>query len=284
MILMAGIVAGIAIVAAAGWLRERARARALQKALLGNAANSQSVDFAALEELPPPVRRYFLHVLPQGQKLIRIAAIQQSGRLRTGARTNKWLPFTARQYFAPMAKGFVWDARVKLPFGAHIRVLDSCIFGIGSGRVSFLSAFPIAAENDAPELNAAALQRYLAEAVWCPTALLPQSGVAWTAIDEQSALATLGVHDLSVSLEFRFNQAGEVAGVFAPARFARIDGEYRQMPWEGCFADYQLVSGIRVPRYGEVGWHMDGALEMVWKGEIISIQYDADAAIAEMKE
>ncbi|WP_456377150.1 DUF6920 family protein [Thiolapillus sp.] len=278
------IVAAIAAVAGAGWLYEHARGRALQKALLASAASPlpETVDFAALEKLPPPVARYFSHVLPQGQRFIRIAAIYQSGILRTGAGSNKWFPFTARQYIAPMAKGFVWNARVKLPFGAHIRILDSCIAGTGSGRISLLSAFPIAAETGTPELNLGTLHRYLAEAVWCPTALLPQSGVAWAAIDEQSALATLRIHDLSVSLEFRFNQMGEVTSIFTPGRFARIDGKYQQLPWEGRFADYQLVSGIRVPRQGEAGWHIDGALEMVWKGEIVAIQYDA--AIAEVKE
>jgi hypothetical protein len=30
---------------------------------------------------------------------------------------------------------------------------------------------------------------------------------------------------------------------------------------------------MRVPRYGEVGWYGDGALQLVWKGTVIDAQY-----------
>jgi len=30
---------------------------------------------------------------------------------------------------------------------------------------------------------------------------------------------------------------------------------------------------MRVPRYGEVGWFIDGTLELVWKGELDDIRY-----------
>jgi hypothetical protein len=234
----------------------------------------EPVNFSSLEELPPPVSRYFMHVLPKGQHLISKALIQQSGMLRTTPKSNKWLLFDAHETIVPTAKGFVWNARIKLPLGMHLRVLDSGIAGVGSGRVSFLSVFPVAAEEGTPQLNAGALHRYLAEAVWCPTALLPQSGVTWTAIDDRSALATLCVRDIRVSLKFRFNKTGEVAGIYTPGRFARIGPEYQLLPWEGHFDHYQLMSGIRVPSCGEVGWHVDGRLEIVWKGEIVDIQYD----------
>ena len=268
-------VIGAAIIAAS-WLRTRGRGNVLLESLLEYVACTplDPVNFSSLEELPSPVYRYFMHVLPKGQRLIGKTLIQQSGMLRTTPKSNKWLPFDAHETIVPAAKGFVWDARIKLPLGMHLRVLDSSIAGAGSGRVSLLSVFPVAAEEGAPELNAGTLCRYLAEAVWCPTALLPQSGVTWTAIDDQSALATLCVRDIRVSLEFRFNTTGEVSGIYTPGRFAHIGSEYRLLPWEGRFDHYQIMSGIRVPSFGEVGWHVDDRLEIVWKGEILDIQYD----------
>ena len=80
------------------------------------------------------------------------------------------------------------------------------------GRVSLFSAFTLSSSANIPELNSGALHRYLAEAVWYPTALLPQAGVQWSPIDEHSALATLTDNGETVSLEFRFNDAGEVTG------------------------------------------------------------------------
>ena len=271
-VLVAGAVIGIFI----GKACESARVGALAEALIRSAPRpaAGTVDFASLSELPPPVARYFRHVLTDGQELIRRATIRQSGVLRTSTTAARWTSFTARQLVVPPATGFIWNARVETPLATHVRVLDSFIAGAGSGRVSLLSAFAVAAESGAPELNSGALHRYLAEAVWFPTALLPQSGVVWTPIDERTALATLTEGGTAVSLEFRFDEAGEVTGIYSPGRFGHFDGGYRQVPWEGHFRDYRERADMRVPFHGEVGWYAEGELQVVWKGEIDDVQYE----------
>src|SRR5688572_7450692 len=47
---------------------------------------------------------------------------------------------------------------------------DRCEYG--SGHVGLLSAFAVSAAAATPEMNSGSLHRYLAEAVWYPTALL----------------------------------------------------------------------------------------------------------------
>ncbi|MDP3090503.1 MAG: hypothetical protein Q8N04_07500 [Nitrospira sp.] len=235
---------------------------------------ADTVEFNSLSELPPPVARYFKHVLTEGQKPIRTATIRQSGVLRTSTTTGNWSSFTAHQLVVPSATGFVWNARVEMPLATHVRVLDSYSAGVGSGRVSLLSAFALASESGSPKLNSGALHRYLAEAVWFPTALLPQSGVIWSPINDHSAMATATDKGTTVSLEFRFNEAGEVTSIYSPGRFGRFNGEYKQVPWEGYFRDYQERAGMRVPLYGEVGWYVDGTLQIVWKGDLVDVRYE----------
>jgi hypothetical protein len=235
-----------------------------------------TVDFSLLDELPAPVSRFFRHVLTNGQNLIKVARFQQSGVLRTSTDTESWSPFTAIQLVWPPATAFVWNAKVEMPFATHVRVLDSYIAGMGSGRVSLLSAFPLASETGQPELNSGALHRYLAEAVWFPTALLPQSGVVWSQIDDHSALATLTDRGTTVSLEFRFNEVGEVASIYSTGRFGKFDGDYRKTPWQGHFRHYHVQGGMRVPLYGEVGWYDDSALKLVWKGRVTDVQYELE--------
>ena len=258
--------------------RENARAEALHERLLRSARSSpgRRVSFSAFEALPAPVVRYFRYVLDDGQPLIRAVRLQQFGTLRTGIDSGRWMPFTADHLIVPPAVSFVWNARVRLPVGAHLRVLDSYIAGVGSGRVSMLSAFPLASASAAPELDSGALHRYLAEAVWCPTALLPQAGVEWSAIDDRSALATLRDHHHTVSLEFRFAASGEVSGVYTPKRYRRLLGQYRECPWEGHFSRYEERGGMQVPAYGEVGWYDGGGrLHIVWKGRLLDAYYEA---------
>ena len=201
------IVVGAAVAVLIGHARETSKAERMAAILLHSASHpgSETVDFTYFSELPPPVARYFRHVLQDGQKHIRIAKMHQSGMLRTSKTTETWSSFTAIHLVVPPATGFIWNAKVEMPLAAHVRVLDSYIAGVGAGRVNLLSAFAVASEAGAPELNAGALHRYLAEAVWYPTALLPQPGLMWSPIDDRAAMATLTDRGATVSLEFRFD-------------------------------------------------------------------------------
>lgn len=274
---------GAAIAISIGQARESSKANQLVEKLSEppNRTKKDHVDFASFGDLPAPVARYFRHVLTDGQALIRKAEFQQSGVLRTTTSTGKWSQFTAAQTVVPPATGFLWNARINMPLGTHVRVLDSYIDGIGSGRVSLLSAITFASDEGAAELNSGALHRYLAEGVWFPTALLPQSGVAWSPIDERSALATLTDLGTSVSLEFYFNELGEVTGIYSAGRFGQFDGQYKKVPWQGYFRNYRDQAGMRVPWYGEVGWYDDGALQIVWKGDIKNARYEFYSKVAD---
>lgn len=268
---------------AAGLLAARTREQAgtsrLVEALCstGRERGIDRVSYAALSELPAPVERYFALVLRDGQALIRQADLRQSGELRTQPEASRWSAFTARHLVRPLSPGFVWNARVDMPLGTHVRVIDSYVGGTGSGRVSLLSSVRLGMEAGTAELNAGALHRYLAESVWFPTALLPQSGVNWTAIDESTALATLTDRSTRVSLEFRFHDSGEVAAIYTPARWARTRTGYESLPWEGHFGEYREHAGMRIPFYGEVGWYLDGRLQLVWKGRIEDARYELAA-------
>lgn len=226
-----------------------------------------------LSALPTPVSRYLQLALGDAPRLIEKAVLRQSGSLRVAPQDARWRRFEARHVAKPLEKGFVWTAKVEMPLGTHVRVVDSYVIGTGSGRVSLLSIIPLGAQSGGAELNAGALHRYLAESVWFPTALLPESGVTWTGIDERAALATLSDGPTTVSLEFRFEGAGEVSAIYTPGRWAKSGKRYRLLRWEGHFGDYREHSGMRIPFYGEVGWYVDGHLELVWKGRIEDARY-----------
>jgi hypothetical protein len=274
-----GIVVASVAAVLIGQARETSKVEQMLVTLSESATRpaAENVDFALFSKVPPPVVRYLQHVLTDGQRRIKVARLQQSGVLRSSTGTESWSPFTARQLVAPRTTGFLWNAKVEMPLATHVRVLDSYIAGIGLGRVSLLSSYGIASEAGTPELNSGALHRYLAEAVWFPTTLLPQSGVEWSPLNDHSALATLNDRGMTVSLEFRFNEVGEVTGIYSAGRFGRFNGEYKKAPWQGHFRDYQVQAGMRIPLYGEVGWYDDRGLQLVWKGHIIAAQYEFES-------
>lgn len=232
------------------------------------AATEQRFDPSSLGALPAPVQRYFRHVLATDQSIFSCARFRQAGTLRTSPRTEGWMAFTAEQIMSAPAPGFDWIASVRLMPLVRLQVLDSYQQGIGAGQVRLFSWLPLGSSRATRELDSGALHRYLAEGVWFPVALLPRDGLRWTTIDDRRALATLTDHGTTVSLEFRFNAADEVEGVYSPGRWGSFDGGYKQVAWEGHFRDYFAQDGMRIPRYGEVGWYDRGAWQAVWRGTI----------------
>ncbi len=274
-----GIGAFVSGFALALWRGSRSRQHALSQLSESlvrafSPLGAAQVNLNELRDLPEPVSRYFTRVLQQEQPIIQLVRFTQVGTLRTDIKGERWLKFEASQLVVPPVIGFLWDARVAIAPLLHVRVRDALIAGLGSGQVSFLSAFTVAAAGGRLEMNSGALHRYLAEAVWYPTALLPSANLRWSAIDDNTALATLTNNGVSVSLEFRFNTTGEVVGIYTPARWGTFDGRYKQVAWEGHFQNYVRRGGILVPSEGEVGWYSEGEWRSVWKGRITELNYE----------
>jgi hypothetical protein len=273
--MIAGALAvAVLALAVATWIgsrrQQKALAAELDRLIRGGAVRAQAGTLG-LEHVPAPVARYLRLALPSLQT-IRQVRIQQTGALRTDASSARWMPFDAEHIVAPAATGFVWNARVRIAPLLHVRVRDGFIDGRGSGQVSLWSAFTVSEDGGTPEMNSGSLHRYLAEAVWYPTALLPSSGLRWTAVDATTALATLTDHGVTVSLEFRFAETGEVTGIYTPARWGKFAEGYRQLPWEGHFRHYRHWGGVIVPAEGDVGWYVDDAWQVVWRGTITAFE------------
>lgn len=243
------------------------RVQSLRRAAVAGA----EVATAAPDSLPPPVARYLKRAIPVPAR-VSLVRLEQTGEVRTSVETNRWMTFEAEHLAAPGATGFLWNARVRVAPLLHVRVIDEYFDGEGSGEVNLLSAFTVGSDEGTPELNSGALHRFLAEAVWYPTALLPSEKLRWTSVDERRALATLTDNGLSVSLEFRFADTGEVTGIYTPARWGTFGGGYEQHAWEGHFRNYETIGGFWVPREGDVGWYVGSEWRAVWRGRILSYE------------
>lgn len=234
-----------------------------------------------LATLPPPVVRYFRRVLKDGQPMITSARITWAGQFNMGKPgKNNWRPFTAVQLFVPAAPGFVWNARIALFPGVSVKVRDSFVEGCGSMHGAVLGLIPVVRAEGTPTLASGALQRYLGEAAWLPTALLPRSGVTWTAIDESRARATISAAQTTVSLEFRFDADGHPISVFAPDRFYD-DGKGTPVPrpWEARNLRFSEQHGMMVPTESEVEWQLPTGPFVYWRGHAVAVEYRYEGAL-----
>lgn len=154
-------------------------------------------DAREIEDLPPPVRRYFRAVLQDGQPIVGGVRLSQEGQFRRSDSEDRWRPFKATQVFTTRPPGFDWDARIRMAPGVTAFVHDAYVAGEGMLHAKALSLITVADVHGTTAAAEGELLRYLAEAAWYPTALLPSQGVRWEAMDGSAARATLRIREIS---------------------------------------------------------------------------------------
>jgi hypothetical protein len=263
-----------------GARRARAETRELRNRL-DRCAQSKApelVDFVELEGLPAPVQRFFRATLTEGNRIVRRVRMQQSGTFNLGEESDRWKPFTADQSVVTGPPGFDWSGRIQMLPALSVLVHDAYVEGEGILHAAVLGLFTVANLRGGGPIAEGELVRYLAEAAWYPTALLPSQGVTWEALDADSAAATLSDRDHTVSLVFTFDANGQIATVRAESRARSVRGDLVPTPWQGKFWNYAEFEGVKVPQEGEVAWLVGGGAKPYWRGRLMALSYDGAQA------
>ena len=228
-----------------------------------------------LNGLPPPVQRYLAVALPHGARQIRSVTLEHTGTFNLSEDGERWRPFTSTQRTTLAPPGFDWHARIRLLPGLSIRVRDAFIGGQGILEARLLG-LPLANLRGTAELARGELMRFLAEAAWYPTALLPGPNLQWSPRDDTSARAELTAAGVSASLVFRFGADGMIESVRAEDRGRTVRGQTLPTPWEGRWSDYAERDGMRIPLSGEVAWLLPGRRHSYWRGQVRRVEYEHD--------
>jgi len=235
--------------------------------------NTMRYDEKELEGLPAPVQRYFHSALMDGQKIITAVYMKQSGTFNMSETGAQWKMFTATQQVITSRPGFDWDARIKMAPLTVVNVHDAYIAGEGILNASLYGLATLASLRGTPEVAQGELMRFLAEAAWYPTALLPSQGVHWETVDDKSAKATLKDGKTTVTVLYHFNEDNTIESVSAER--PRMVGE-KMIPtkWEGRWSNYEKRNGMRVPLEGEVAWMQIKGRVPYWRGYVTNLRYE----------
>ena len=226
---------------------------------------------AASHDAPPaPVARYLQLALPKDGPLPRLAIMRQEGHFRRG---EAWSSFTATEFFAARPPAFVWDASIRMMPLIVARVRDSYLAGEGRTHAALGGLVTLVNQGGTPALASASLLRWLAEAAWLPTALLPRAGLVWDDVDDTNARVHVRERTLEASLDVRFSADGTIAEVNA-TRHRDVKGVQVLTPWRGRFASYARLEGMLIPMAGEVSWVIDGREEPYWRGRIVDVRFE----------
>jgi len=241
----------------------------------GRIPNSpETFDRRELEGLPVPVQRYFDTVLREGQPIVSAVQVEHVGTFNMSESGEQWKSFGSRQRVVTQRPGFVWDARVRMMPGVVVHVHDAYVGGKGVLHAALLGLATVMELPSTHELARSELMRFFAESAWYPTALLPSQGVRWEAIDDVSAKATMTDGDITLTMSFRFDEAGLIESVRAEARERIVGSAVIPTPWEGRWRDYEWRSGMLVPLEGEVAWLLPEGAHPYWRGRITALAYE----------
>jgi len=262
----------LAILGSARWQRQTAHeVEKLSSRTSSNAANVRHYARDGIAALPAPVIRYFDFALTQGQPVVTGARIEWDGEF--SMRPGRWSAFTATQHYRVHPPGFVWDARIWMTGILPVLVRDSYADHEGSLRAAIGGIVKVADSRGTVEIAQGELLRYLAEAVWFPTALLPSAGVTWSAIDDDSATARLSDGVTTVSLDAHFGTTGEIESLSA-IRPREVRGASVLTPWVAHVGGYAPHDGMMVPTSGDVEWHLPTGALPYWRGRVVTARYD----------
>lgn len=231
-----------------------------------------------LPGLPEPVQRFFRTVLTEGQPIVAAVIVEHRGMFNLSETGEQWKPFTSRQRVVTRRPGFVWDGRVAAAPVVVVHVHDAYLAGEGILHPALLGLVTLAdLRGSGPQDGGIAqgeLMRFLAEAAWYPTALLPSQGVRWEPVDERTARATMTDGALKITLSFGFADDGTMVSARAEARGRTVDGAIVMTPWEGRWSNVQVQAGMRVPMEGEVAWLTPHGRKSYWRGKIGKLEYE----------
>jgi hypothetical protein len=175
------------------------------------------------------------------------------GELRASPRAP-WVPFTADETIGATRSSFRWEARLRPGPAATVTVVDMYEHGRGRAGAGPGDA-PAVVSAGGPDLDRGELQRYLAEIVCCPPALLNHPSLEWAAIGPN----TLQIRDCAdltgATVALDLGDDGCPAACRAD-RPRLVGGRSVVTPWSGAFADPHTWDGLRVPTRLEGTWRL----------------------------
>ena len=147
---------------------------------------------------------------------------------------------------------------------------DKFADGKGDMEIKVGSLFPVVSERSNEKLNQAALQRYLAEIGWYPTAAL-RPYINWEELDEHTAEATMEYEGTSGSVTFQFSDGYDLEKITA-MRYRDTGEKAEKKEWIGEVKETKVVKGLRMPTKIDISWVLEDEVFTWYKFEVTHIE------------
>ena len=187
-------------------------------------------------------------------------------------RDRDWLDLDTRQFNSAAAPRRMAYMRARLFGVLPFEGMDTYADGVGRMRMVLLRLFTVGDERG-PEMDQSAAVTLLAEALLVPGYVLAPY-IAWDAVDDRAARATIRYRDTEASGVFHFDSAGAFVRFTTDDRYAAWKDGLRRTPWSAEVTGYAAVDGLRIPTGMRATWHREDGDFEYFQGTIAGIRYD----------
>jgi hypothetical protein len=203
-----------------------------------------------IKDLPEPVQRYFGHAITPGTLLTTSVKLTMRGQMRLSP-DQAWMPLQAKESLS--TRGFVWQATAGQGW---LQMRGADYYTNGTGRMHFALWGLVPVINaQSPDIRRSAIGRWAGEYFWLPSALLPEQGVSWQAINPNTIQASLKADDEPITLTFVIDAQGRVLRS-SLLRWGdkTADGRYAAIPFGGEYSAETTFGGYTIPSQMGAGW------------------------------
>ncbi len=152
-----------------------------------------------------------------------------------------------------LLKGFVWQATVGRGLSQFMGA-DYYIHGTSRMRFSLWGLVPLVNAHT-HDVARSSIGRLAGEFVWLPSALLPQQGVIWQAIDERTVQANFVIDDEPVTLTLVVDSNGKLLKLSLLRWGDKTeDSSWNYIPFGVEFQAEQKFGGFTIPSQMNAGW------------------------------
>lgn len=226
-------------------VRNRATCELWQSLITSPATEKFTLQMVA--DLPEPIRRYFLHAIQLGTPLASSVQVKMHGSFKL---KQRWMPMQADEIIS--TKGLLWQAIIGTKL-VHFFVADRYVNRSGRVCVTW-GVIPIVNQQDS-NITRASIGRLAIEYIWLPAVLLPQRGVQWQVVNDNTITASFKIDTESITLTFEIDRNGKLLKVMMP-RWGedKLIKEFAYLPYGAAFSKETTFEGYTIPSQIGVGW------------------------------
>lgn len=226
---------------------------------------------ADIAHLPEPVQRWLRYSNVIGRERPKTVRLKQEGEIRLSP-DGAWMPFTAEQYYTTDPPSFIWKIDTSMMSVIPISGRDRYVDGQGKMTIKVASLIPVVDETG-EHMDQGTLLRYLNEIMWFPAGALSEH-IAWEAVDDNAAKATMTYGGTTVDATFFFDDDGRLTTMIGPRYQDAGAGEFKMLPWKTPISEYGELNGLRIPVAGEGVWEEDWGDFAYVRLRILDVEYN----------